>query len=467
MDVLLAPDQMVLQIHESIGHPLELDRILGDERNFAGTSFVTPDMFGTLPLRLRAPQHHVRPDAARGARELRVRRRRHAGGKDVPDPRRHPRASARRRDLAERARACRASPTRAPTSWNRPPIDRMANLNLEPGDATFDELVAGIERGVLIETNASWSIDDSRNKFQFGCERGQRHRERQARRTSSRTRTTAASAPSSGAALRASATPTTVQRARHAVLRQGRAVADDPRRPCVARLRVHERRRVRRRSMSAAARRERLTWRAISTMLAATARPRARRRRALHATWFAAEDDRLRADEPRQGPPAGHVSQRYLDIRLIRGARHAVALAVAVGRSAVRIARHRRTRSPACATRCRELADDPHLLLPTTVDVDAATHAARPLPPTEAIVDTCSTPPHGLDLVGISPRRDRCIAASRTRTASATGTSHDVQPAMEPLSPRRQGGEDRRTAASRGTTRRSPRRWTMRASSSR
>ncbi len=69
----------------------------------------------------------------------------------------------------------------------------MANLNLEPGDATFDELVAGIERGVLMETNCSWSIDDSRNKFQFGCECGRRDRERQARRTSSRTRTTAAS----------------------------------------------------------------------------------------------------------------------------------------------------------------------------------------------------------------------------------------------------------------------------------
>jgi predicted Zn-dependent protease len=48
----------------------------------------------------------------------------------------------------------------------------MANLNLEPGDASMDELVAGIERGVLMETNCSWSIDDSRNKFQFGCERG-------------------------------------------------------------------------------------------------------------------------------------------------------------------------------------------------------------------------------------------------------------------------------------------------------
>ena len=47
MDILLAADQMILQIHESIGHPLELDRILGDERNYAGTSFVTPDMIGT------------------------------------------------------------------------------------------------------------------------------------------------------------------------------------------------------------------------------------------------------------------------------------------------------------------------------------------------------------------------------------------------------------------------------------
>src|SRR4030095_2422103 len=51
-------------------------------------------------------------------------------------------------------------------------IDRMANLNLEPGDATLDQMIAGVERGILIETNRSWSIDDSRNKFQFGCERG-------------------------------------------------------------------------------------------------------------------------------------------------------------------------------------------------------------------------------------------------------------------------------------------------------
>jgi predicted Zn-dependent protease len=59
------------------------------------------------------------------------------------------------------ARAC---------DWNRPPIDRMANINLEPGSSTLDGLIGSVERGVLMDTNRSWSIDDSRNKFQFGCE---------------------------------------------------------------------------------------------------------------------------------------------------------------------------------------------------------------------------------------------------------------------------------------------------------
>src|SRR5438477_4954602 len=63
MDLLLMPDQMMLQVHESIGHPLELDRILGDERNYAGTSFVTPDMFGTY--RYGSPLLNVTYDPSR------------------------------------------------------------------------------------------------------------------------------------------------------------------------------------------------------------------------------------------------------------------------------------------------------------------------------------------------------------------------------------------------------------------
>ncbi|MFO1235936.1 MAG: TldD/PmbA family protein [Alphaproteobacteria bacterium] len=169
MDAVLAPDQMVLQVHESIGHPLELDRILGDERNYAGTSFVTPDMFGTY--RYGSPLLNVTFDpgvggeiasyayddgGARAEREYLIRDgilERPLGGA----------TSQARAGLAGVAneRAC---------SWNRPPIDRMGNINLEPGEGSLAGLVAQVERGVYMETNRSWSIDDSRNKFQFGCE---------------------------------------------------------------------------------------------------------------------------------------------------------------------------------------------------------------------------------------------------------------------------------------------------------
>jgi len=171
MDVLLAPDQMVLQIHESIGHPLELDRILGDERNFAGTSFVTPDMFGryrygsqrlnitfdptTLPEELAS--YAFDDEGTPAERTYLIREgtlMRPLGGAISQAQSGLPGVANARAD-----------------GWNRPPIDRMANLNLEPGDATFDELVASIEHGVMMETSSSWSIDDSSNKFQFGCER--------------------------------------------------------------------------------------------------------------------------------------------------------------------------------------------------------------------------------------------------------------------------------------------------------
>lgn len=172
VDVLLAPDQMTLQIHESIGHPLELDRILGDERNYAGTSFVTPDMFGRYrygsellsvtfdPQRNQQIASYSYDDEGQpAAREYLIRDGillRPLGSL----------TSQQRAGLpgVANARAC---------SWNRPPIDRMANLNVEPGGESFKQLLQRVERGVYMETNCSWSIDDSRNKFQFGCEWGQ------------------------------------------------------------------------------------------------------------------------------------------------------------------------------------------------------------------------------------------------------------------------------------------------------
>jgi predicted Zn-dependent protease len=164
MDLLLMPDQMMLQIHESIGHPLELDRILGDERNYAGTSFVTPDMFGSYRYGsdlLNVTYDPTRPeelatfafddDGAPAAKVFLIRNGilvAPLGGPAVAN-----------------ARA---------SGWNRPAIHRMANLNVEPGASTLEEMIGSIRRGVLMRTNLSWSIDDSRNKFQFGCEWGER-----------------------------------------------------------------------------------------------------------------------------------------------------------------------------------------------------------------------------------------------------------------------------------------------------
>ena len=179
MDLLLMPDQMMLQIHESIGHPLELDRILGDERNFAGTSFVTLDMFGHYqygsPL-LNVSFDPTRPEqfasyafddeGGSAERELLIRE-----GLLVK-PLGGALSQARAKHLlGEHVDLGGVANTRS-SSWNRAPIDRMANLNIEAGTSTLDEMIASIEHGVMMRTNVSWSIDDSRNKFQFGCEWG-------------------------------------------------------------------------------------------------------------------------------------------------------------------------------------------------------------------------------------------------------------------------------------------------------
>ncbi|MBB5017509.1 putative Zn-dependent protease [Chitinivorax tropicus] len=171
MDLLLKPEQMMLQIHESIGHPLELDRILGDERNYAGTSFVTQDMFGQYQygssllnvsydptLQNEFAAYGWDDEGTPGDKVLLIENgllKRPLGGT----------ISQARAGIpgVANSRAC---------SWNRAPIDRMANLNVEPGDQTLDAMISSIEYGVMMDTNVSWSIDDSRNKFQFGCEKG-------------------------------------------------------------------------------------------------------------------------------------------------------------------------------------------------------------------------------------------------------------------------------------------------------
>jgi predicted Zn-dependent protease len=172
MDLILSPDQMFLQIHESIGHPLELDRILGDERNYAGWSFVKPADFGTLrygsslmnvtfdPTVVGQNASYFADDiGAVATREYLIRDgilERGLGSLE----------SQKRLNLPG------VSSQRA-TSWNRAPIDRMGNVNLEPGTSSFKDMLSSVERGVFMQTTRSWSIDDYRNKFQFGCEYAQ------------------------------------------------------------------------------------------------------------------------------------------------------------------------------------------------------------------------------------------------------------------------------------------------------
>ena len=171
MDIVIAPDQMMLQIHESIGHALEVDRILGDERNYAGWSFIKLEDFGKMQYGSEIMNITFDPNVSsefasyayddgglKAEREYLIKEGllvRGLGGKE-----------SQVRSGIDGVANFRAS------SWNRAPIDRMANINLEPGESTFDEIIGSVEKGVYVESNRSWSIDDYRNKFQFGCEYG-------------------------------------------------------------------------------------------------------------------------------------------------------------------------------------------------------------------------------------------------------------------------------------------------------
>jgi predicted Zn-dependent protease len=171
MDLLLAPDEMYLQIHESIGHPLELDRILGDERNYAGWSFITPGDFGKLHYGSKLMNVTFDPTlSGENASYF---------ADDIGNP--ATKEYLIKDGLLVRGLGSLESQKRLgipgvasqrATSWNRPPIDRMANVNLEPGNSSLASMIASVEKGVYMQSNRSWSIDDYRNKFQFGCEYG-------------------------------------------------------------------------------------------------------------------------------------------------------------------------------------------------------------------------------------------------------------------------------------------------------
>jgi TldD protein len=170
--VVLDSDQMMLQVHESIGHPTELDRVYGTEAAYAGTSFLKPDDLGSL--RYGSELMNITSDSTTpgglgtfGFDDEGVRARREAiveGGVL--------RGFLTSRETAAKLGHGQGGSMRA-DGWSRMPLVRMTNLHLEPGDGgSLEELVAGVDDGVYLETNKSWSIDDKRLNFQFGTQIG-------------------------------------------------------------------------------------------------------------------------------------------------------------------------------------------------------------------------------------------------------------------------------------------------------
>jgi TldD protein len=175
-DIILDSSQLGLQIHESVGHPIELDRVLGMEANFAGTSFLTLDKL--RHLRYGSDLVNVVADA----------RQEHGPGLGTfgYDDEGVPAQCTpiitnglftgylSSRETAHTIGANRSGGTLRAEGWNRLPMIRMTNISLLPGKEplSLEQLVASTERGILMQTNRSWSIDDKRYNFQFGCEIG-------------------------------------------------------------------------------------------------------------------------------------------------------------------------------------------------------------------------------------------------------------------------------------------------------
>jgi TldD protein len=166
--LVLAGEQLGLQVHESVGHAVELDRVLGREASYAGTSFVPADGLGTL--RFGSDRVNVTADAtSRGGLGSYHWDDEGVEGRPVPILREGVLAGfLSSRETAAEIGLDRSGGCMRADGFARQPIVRMTNVNLDPGDAgTLDDLLADTGEGLLIETNRSWSIDNRRLHFQF------------------------------------------------------------------------------------------------------------------------------------------------------------------------------------------------------------------------------------------------------------------------------------------------------------
>ena len=172
-NVIIGSSQMGLQIHESCGHPSELDRALGHEINFAGGSFLTPNLLGNLKYGADIV-NLVADGTSYGA----------LGGFGYDDEGVQSQCVPlvkdgifcgylSSRDTAHLVGLNRSGGAMRAESWNQQPIIRMTNVSMRPGDAgSLNDIIADTEDGIYVDTNKSWSIDDRRYNFQFSTEAG-------------------------------------------------------------------------------------------------------------------------------------------------------------------------------------------------------------------------------------------------------------------------------------------------------
>jgi TldD protein len=167
--VVIDAEQMELQVHESVGHPTELDRVYGTEAAYAGTSFLKPNDLGSLRYGSELMNITADPTTPLGHGTYAWDDEGVPGERDAVV-----RAGILEGFLTSRETAARLGEGRGGSmradGWSRMPLVRMTNLHLEPGEGSFEDLLADVDEGIYLETNKSWSIDDKRLNFQFGTQ---------------------------------------------------------------------------------------------------------------------------------------------------------------------------------------------------------------------------------------------------------------------------------------------------------
>ncbi|MFQ6097764.1 MAG: TldD/PmbA family protein [Armatimonadota bacterium] len=171
-DLILEGSQLALQIHESLGHPSELDRVLGFEANYAGTSFLTTDKLGSLQYGSEIVNLIADSTVPMGLATL-------GYDDEGVEAQKWPLVEnglfvgyLTSRETAHAIGENRSRGAMRADGWAAIPLIRMVNISLMPGEGTLDDLIADTKDGILMEVNRSWSIDQRRLNFQFGTEIG-------------------------------------------------------------------------------------------------------------------------------------------------------------------------------------------------------------------------------------------------------------------------------------------------------